>query len=259
LAHTGLALLAKETDINVQGQYEALRKYGRFPLGKPSDTEKELTANEVAAARQALATVLGSAQLYDSKTIGGGARTRRFEIIDQQLDRLCGLGLEASRRAWCLKTKSVLEGLPSDGAKSACIVRIIGEKDQKILSEGAQSVLGMWAVLQIDQGSTKMGIRNITQAEAAEVGKISYPDDSVVLKFYRFPVDVKENKVDRTKTVPGSWAAIRALHVLKARPVDAKGLKWNAQVTIPDTESKPRSLWLEFEFAKPLPQLDKWP
>ena len=259
LAHTGLSLLAKETDINVQGQYEELRKYNRFPLGKPRDTEKELTTDEVAAARKALATVLGSAQLYDSKTIGGGARTRRFELIDQQLDRLCGLGLEASRRAWCLKAKSVLAGLPAGGTKSACIVRIIGQKDQKILSEGGQSVLGMWAVLQVDQGSTKMGIRNITQAEASEVGKIAYPDDSVVLKFYRFPVDVKENKVDRTKTVPGPWAAIRGLHVLKARPADTKGLKWHAKVTIPDTESKPRSLWLEFEFAKPLPQLDKWP
>ncbi len=259
LAYTGLGLLAKETDINVQAQYEALRKYGRFPLGKPSDTEKELTADEVAAARKALATVLGSAQLYDSKTIGGGSRTRSFEIIDQQLDRLCGLGLEASRRAWCIKIKSVLEGLPADSAKSACIVRIIGEKDQNILNDGAQSVLGMWAVLEIDQGGTKMGIKNINQTEAAEVGKVRYPADSMVLKFYRFPVDVKDNKVDRTTTVPGAWAAIRALHVLKARPADDKGLKWNAQVTIQDTEAKPRSLWLELEFAKPLPRLDQWP
>ena len=33
----------------------------------------------------------------------------------------------------------------------------------------------------------------------------------------------------------------------------------DAQVTIKDTESKPRLLWLELEFAKPLPRLEQWP
>ncbi len=259
LAYTGLGVLAKEVDINVLAQYEALRKYARFPLGKPIETEKELTADEAIAARKALATVLGSAQLYDSKTIGGGARTRTFEVIDQQLDRLCGLGLEPGRRAWCMKAKAVLDGLPTGTDKIACTVRVIDEKNQKILAEGAQSVLGMWAVLEIDQGGTRMGIKNITQAETAEVGKFNYPDESVVLKFYRFPDDVRADKVDRTMTIPGTWAAIRMIHVLKARPADEKGLKWNAQVVIQDTESKPRSLWLELDFAKPLPKLDQWP
>jgi hypothetical protein len=259
LAYTGLGVLAKEVDINVQAQYEAVRKYGRFPLGKPNETEKELIADEVAAANKALATVLGSAQLYDSKTIGGGARTRTFEVIDQQLDRLCGLGLEPARRAWCMKAKAVLDGLPAGADKAACIVRIIDEKNQKILDEGAQSVLGIWAVLEIAQRGTRTGIKNITQAEPAEVGKVSYPDDSVVLKFYRFPDDVRADKVDRTMTIPGAWAVIRMIHTLKARPADEKGLKWNAQAIIQDTESKPRSLWLELEFAKPLPKLDQWP
>ena len=259
LAYTGLGLLAKEVDINVQAQYEAVRKYGRFPLGKPNETEKELTADEVAAARKAMATVLGSAQLYDGKTIGGGARTRTFEVIDQQLDRLCGLGLEPSRRAWCMKAKGVLDGLPAGADKLACTVRIIDDKNQKILDVGAQSVLGMWAVLEIAQGGTRTGIKNIIQAEPAEVGKVSYPDNSVVLKFYRFPDDVRADKVDRAMTIPGAWAAIRMIHVLTARPADEKGLKWNAQVVIQDTESKPRSLWLELEFAKPLPKLDQWP
>ena len=259
LAYTGLGLLAREVDINVLAQFDALRKYGRFPLGKPNETEKELIADEVVAANKALATVLGSAQLYDSKTIGGGARTRTFEVIDQQLDRLCGLGLEPARRAWCMKAKAVLDGLPAGADKAACIVRIIDEKNQKILDEGAQSVLGIWAVLEIAQRGTRTGIKNITQAEPAEVGKVSYPDDSVVLKFYRFPDDVRADKVDRTMTIPGAWAAIRMIHTLKARPADEKGLKWNAQVIIQDTESKPRSLWLELEFAKPLPKLDQWP
>jgi hypothetical protein len=259
LAYTGLGVLAKEVDINVLAQFDALRKYGRFPLGKPVETEKELTADEAAAAMKALATVLGSAQLYDAKTIGGGARTRTFEVIDQQLDRLCGLGLEPSRRAWCMKAKAVLDGLPAGADKLACTVRIIDEKNQKILDEGAQSVLGMWASLEIAQGGTRMGIKNIIQAEPAEVGKINYPDDSVVLKFYRFPTDVAAGKVDRTMTIPGAWAAIRIIHTLKAKPADEKGLKWNAQVIVQDTESKPRSLWLELEFAKPLPKLVDWP
>jgi hypothetical protein len=259
LAYTGLGVLAKEVDINVLAQFDALRKFGRFPLGKPNETEKELTADEVAAARKALATVLGSAQLYDAKTIGGGARTRTFEVIDQQFDRLCGLGLEPGRRAWCMKVKAVLEGLPDGPDKIACAVRIIDEKNQKILDAGAQSVLDMWAALEITQGGTQMGIKNIRQAEPAEVGKVSYPNDSVVLKFYRFPADVGANKVDRAMTIPGTWAAIRMIHVLKAKPADEKGLKWDLQVVIPDTESKPRSLWLELEFAKPLPKLVDWP
>jgi hypothetical protein len=259
LAYTGLGVLAKEVNINVQAQYEAVLKYKRFPLGKPVETEKELTADEAVAAMKALATVLGSAQLYDAKSIGGGARTRTFDVIDDRLGDLCGLGLEKGARAWCMKAKGVLDGLPAGTDKLACTVRIVDEKNQKILDEGAQSVLGMWASLEIAQGGTRMGIKNIIQAEPAEVGKVNYPDDSVVLKFYRFPTDVAAGKVDRTMTIPGAWAAIRMIHMLKAKPADEKGLKWNAQVIVQDTESKPRSLWLELEFAKPLPRLVDWP
>jgi len=259
LAYTGLSLLAKETDVNVLAQFEALRKYGRFPLGRPKKDEKELTPDEVAAARKALSTVLGSAQVYDAKTIGGGARTRAFEAIDRQLDRLCGLGLEPGRRSWCLKAKSVLDGLPGETDKLACTVRIVDEKNQKILNDKAQSVLGMWAVLEVIQGSARMGIKNITQAETADVGDVRYPDDTIVLKFYRYPVDVQGKKVDRTVTVPGPWSVIRAIHDLKAKCADSKGLKWHVQVIVPDADKTPRSLWLELEFAKPLPRLQQWP
>jgi hypothetical protein len=259
LAYTGLGVLAKEVNINVQAQYEAVLKYKRFPLGKPVETEKELTADEAAAALKALATVLGSAQLYDAKSIGGGARTRTFDVIDERLGDLCGLGLEKGARAWCMKAKTVLDGLPAGIDKLTCTVRIIDEKNQKILNADTQSVLGMWASLEITQSGTRMGIKNIIQAEPAEVGKVNYPGDSVVLRFYRFPDDVAANKVDREMTIPGTWAAIRMIHMLKAKPVDEKGLKWNAQVIIPDTESKQRSMWLELEFAKPLPKLVDWP
>lgn len=259
LAYTGLTLLARETDVNVQAQFEALRKYARFPVTKPKRDEKELTPDEVLTAQKALATVLGSAQLYDPKTIGGGARTRAFEAIDRQLDRLCGLGLEPGRRAWCMQAKNVLDGLAGGKDKLTCTIRIVDEKNQKILNDKAQSVLGMWAVVEVVQGTTRMGIKNVSQTETAELGKVKYPDDSIVLKFYRYPVDVQAGKVDRTATVPGAWAAIRAIHELTARPVDQKGNRWHVKVTIQGTDQNPRSLWLEFEFARPLPKLDQWP
>ena len=256
LAYAGLDLLAKEIDDRVQEAYEGLhQKYSRFPLTVPKAGAKELTVDESAAAREAVMQVMGAAKLYDSRNIGGGARTRGFEWIDARLDRLCGLGLDATSRQWCLKAKAVLDGLPPKGEKFECVVRVLGKGDQP----SGLSVLGMWAVLQIDQGKTQKGIRNINQSAVKDVGKIGFPSDELVFKFYRYPTDVEQKKVDRTKSISGAWGAMRLLHELKATRLPQQETKWHVELVIQDSEKRDRTLRLELEFPKPLPKLDQWP
>lgn len=256
LAYAGLRLLAKEIDVRVQEAYTDLRrKYNRFPITKPSPGAKELTADEAIEARLAVLEVLGAATVYDKKVVGGGARTRQFIEIDKQLDRLCGLGLAPENRAWCDKAKAVLMGLPPKGEAYSCTVSVLGKEDQA----QTLSVLGIWAVLQIDQGEAKKGIRNVTQPSIKDVGKIDYPAKDLVFKFYRYPVDVQKAKVDRTMSIPGTWASLRVLHVLNSKRVSPDGTKWHAEIVVQDSEGRNRSLWVELEFAKPLPKLTDWP
>jgi hypothetical protein len=256
LAYAGLRLLAKEIDVRVQQSYTDLhRMYSRFPITKPKPGTKELTAEEALAARAAVLRVLGAATIYNKKTIGGGSRTRQFIEIDKQLDRLCGLGLAPENRLWCEKAKAVLDGLPPKGEAYSCTVSILGKEDQA----QTLSVLGIWAVLQIDQGDTKAGIRNVTQPSVKDVGKIGYPGKDVVFKFYRFPVAVQQGNVDRTKSIPGTWASVGVIHVLNSKRVSQDGTKWHAEIVIQDSEGRNRSLWIELEFARPLPKLADWP
>ncbi len=260
LAYTGLKLLAREIDTNVQAAYQALhQRYSRFPLADPQANVDELSPAEAALAREAVLKVLGAAQVYDAKTIGGGARTRKFETIDQQLDRLCGLGLDPAKRAWCVKAKDLLSALPPSGEKYECTVRVIGAEQQQVLTGTGQSALGMWAAVQLDQGGVKRGIRNITQPKTKEAGKVDYPGKPVVLKFYRYPVDVNAGKVNKTQTIPGSWAPLRMLHVLRSQRDAKDGKLWQVEVVVQDSQNRSRSLWLELEFAKPLPRTDEWP
>jgi len=262
LANAGLQLLAKEIDVRVQEAYGDLhQKYSRFPITKPKPGAKELTAAEAVAARAAVLKVLGAATIYDKKQIGGGARTRQFIEIDKQLDRLCGLGLDPKNRRWCEKAKAVLDGLPAKGETYQCLVSILGKDEQA----QTLSVLGIWAVLQIDQGvdgagkPKRKGIRNVTQPAAAEAGKVEFPSEDLVFKFYRYPGDVQKNKVDRTKSIRGAWAAVRMLHVLNAGRASQDETKWRAELVVQDSEGRNRSLRIELGFAKPLPKLADWP
>jgi len=256
LAHAGLQLLAKEIDVRVQEAYDDLhKKYSRFPLTAAKPGVKELTIDEVAAARTALLKVLGAAIVYDKKTIGGGARTGPFAMIDKQLDRLCGLGLASENRQWCEKAKAVLDGLPGAGENFTCTVSVVPKKDQA----QTLSVLGIWAVIQIDQGATRAGIRNVTQPDVKEIGKVQYPGKEIVFKFYRYPGDVQKKKVDRTKSVAGNWAAIRMLQDIQGKRDVQDGKKWQVTLVIQDSEGRDRTLRLQLDFAKPFPKLDAWP
>ena len=256
LAYAGLRLLAKEIDVRVQQAYDDLhKKYSRFPLTKPKAGTKELTAAEAVAARTAVLKVLGAAKVYDKKCVGGGGRTKQFTEIDKQLDRLCGLGLNPENRKWCEKARIVLDGLPPSGETRICVVRILGKADQAQTA----SVLGIWAVLQIDQGGIRKGIRNTTQQTVKDAGKVEFPSKEVVLQFYRHPDDVEKKKVDRTKSIPGTWAAIGMLHTLKAKRTSQDGKKWQVELAVKDREGRDRTLRLELEFANPLPKLEDWP
>jgi hypothetical protein len=259
LAYIGLEVLANEIDVDVMAAYENLKKWGRFPLAKPKAGEAELTTLEVAESRVALDKVLGVAQVFADSSIGAGKRTGKFSDIDKQLDRICGLGLPADKRGWCLKVKEVLAALPASNEAFDCMASIVAEKDQRILAEGAQSVLGMWTALRIDQGAAKKGSLNVTQEATKAVGKLAYPGDAVVIKFYRFPVDVTNDKVDRTKSITGAWVPVRLLHELKSTRLTGDGRKWQVELTIADSEARPRVIWLELEFRNPLPMLKDWP
>lgn len=259
LAYVGLGVLANEIDVDVMAAYDNLKKWGRFPLAAPKAGEAELSTLEISEARVALDKVLGVAQVYADTSIGAGKRTGKFSDIDKQLDRICGLGLPPEKRTWCLKVKDVLAALPGSNESFDCIVSIVAEKDQKILADGAQSVLGMWAALRIDQGTGKKGSLNVMQEETKAVGKVAYSGDPVVFKFYRFPVDVTNDKVDRTRSVSGTWVPLRLLHDLKGKRLTGDGRKWQVELVIADSEARPRVVWLELEFKNPLPNLKDWP
>ena len=259
LAYTGLALLAKEIDVDVLAAFDDVKKWGRFPLARPDSSVKELTVAEVAQSRAALDKVLGVATVYAEPSIGAGKRTGRFAEIDRNLDRVCGLGLPSEKRAWCLKVKGVLDALPAGADTFDCVVSVMGEKDQKIAGGGSPSVLEQWQVLQIDQGAIKKGAVNVTQPETKVAAKLKYPGEGVVFRFYRFPKDFDEGKVDRTKSVAGAWVPVRLVHELKSKRLTGDGRKWQVEMIIADSDGRPRVLWLELDFKNPLPALENWP
>jgi hypothetical protein len=284
LGNAGLRLLAQEIDVDVNAAFRELARFSDFPLGKAG--ERELTPERLEQARAALDRVLGTAKVYESGQIGGGARTTKFSWIDAQLDRLCGLGLAKGRRGWCLKVKDVLAALPRPGRIFTCEVLILPVEEQTKLNDRLGRELNrrilnaheVWRTLRIFQGGERVGAANTTTyKKPVSAGKVEYPakvPDTIVLRFYRNPSDAAHHRM-KTFTGPkdaSSWAALRLLQTPHAR-VAPKGVgsetpepagagtasRWHVVVLEEDGQQKTRGLWLELSYKAPLPLPTQWP
>jgi len=271
LSYAGLKLLADEININVGKAYTDMLQFSRFPLSKPKGTEQELTAAEIGpapasssgklTARDALDRILGISRKYSPDSIGGGQRTQSLPVVDTYLDRLCGQGLEETKRSWCMKVQAILAGLPAAPDETMdCSVRVLAKKDQDILA-GTASAVGQWAYIEVTQGGKRKGVTQVTQGATKEIGKIAFPGKEVAFQFYRFPANFNAGVVDRTVKVPGQWGAVRLLHRGGVdRPKRAKdGTTWQVQLVVTDQQGRNRSLWVELVFPEPLPKIDDWP
>ena len=157
------------------------------------------------------------------------------------------------------KVKAVLAALPAEKKALACTVLVLPVQRQEEYAAGGAVATKIWTVLQIDQGTVNKGKLLTNQGELKKVGEIDFPGGEVVFKFYRYPQDVEQNKVDRTQSVVGAWAALRLLHTPNAKRVTEDGTKWHVELVVKDSEARSRSLWLELVFPKPVPKLEEWP
>jgi len=252
LSSTGLKTLAEAVDDRVRQSYDALALYARFPLAGPAAGGQELTAAEIDRARAALKTVRGALGSYGEQTIGGGQRTAKYTEINRRLDLLAGAGLPEAKRSHCDRIGEVLEALPKAGERFTCTVHIPAKQKQDELCAGRPSAVGPWQTIRLEQGGTKFA-DNLRPG--GKLGTVMYPGEDIVVKFFLVPRDQTIDNVSDKVTIPGLWAAIRAIHGPGAKPNAATrdGRRWYIRLTATDRMQKQHWLWLELEFEKKLP------
>jgi hypothetical protein len=266
LIYLGLVSLADEIQPEIEAILKELKPYARFPLDGPSRVDRDLTVDELLNAKALLAKLVTLRSVGEGKIIGEGANSG-IRRVDEQLDRLRNLQL-GDMVAWVKAANAVAAALPSDRKRAyACRVSIIPAQDQyKLLQDmnrtPTDSALPNWRIVDMGQRRRQEVDKFRTeQASVKTVGELSYPGDPITFRFYHYWGDPRDPQPEPSQTVTyrGEWAVLRMLHNAAAKPVAGEPLKWIVPLTLEDENKRERVFWLQLEFEKPFPLVEKWP
>lgn len=266
LIYLALVSLADEIQPEIDAILAQLRPYARFPLDVPRRVDRDLTVNELLEAKALLGKLVTLRTAGEGKTIGEGENTG-VRRVDAQLDRLRNLQL-GDMVAWVKAASAVAAALPPDPKRAyVCRVSIIPAQDQYRLLQDinltpADSSLPVWRI--VDMGQQKRQDVDKFRTEQAAIktlGELSYPGGPISFRFYHYWGDPRDPQPEPSRTVNylGLWSVLRMLHNSSAKPVAGDPLKWIVPITLEDEKKAERVFWVQLEFEKALPVVEKWP
>ena len=253
LAVESVRMLANDGQAEVSAGLAELAKYDRFPLAPLMADKVALTAAQVAAARQALRSVVGvleDAPVGEAgETLGLGGRTHD-KALDEQLERLRGQNLLAGKEKYLKRLSTLLKGLPEADKTLQAAVVVIKEK-----LKDPDSLNNVYAHLVISQANKELGVCDLRAMTSDHLDKITYPGETLKLGLRKIP----NGPIDKTILVDGPWAALRLLHLTAAKRNPKDPHKWTVELPVTDEAGKKWSVWLEVEYDQELPDLSDWP
>jgi hypothetical protein len=250
---------------------DLVRRYNRFPLNKPQEGRKSLTAAEAAEARKIVDGVVLQWKDTPAPAAPEGERaTRGRAVIRKRLEEIRKLRIPPAEWEWLKKVKSVLDGLPTADRELKCELWIPA-------AQPTPTAADRWVHIRVQQGGKEVGKGNTLPAADYKLCELRYPGEKVEINLYRNPVDPEPN---RSVVVDDIWAMVRLLHPGQLvdplfpgnpykhqwdaeKPAEKKEVfdpvKRNVVLTIEDDQHQARVLRLRLEFEKGLPRIEDWP
>ncbi len=232
--------------------YERLRADAAFPLARPVD-DRFMAPESVAAARASVKTIL----MRGAAGAGAPSALSKNAEFKTALERLGGQGLLTGEdRQWLERASAVLDALPEGDARTLqCRISILSGRP---LGEGERPLEFDFQAFNIVQGSGPCtAALRLGRGEAGGAVPVSFPGEAVRFCFF---TDAQRDTAGATREFAGPWAALRMLHELGATPVKESGNKvWEAKMDFPGDGGVKRVLWVQLEFSRAVPDLDKWP
>ena len=173
------------------------------------------------------------------------------------LERLGGQGLlTGDDRQWLERANAVLDALPEGDARTLqCRISVLGGRAP---GDGERPLEYDFQSFSVVQGAAPCTpALRLGRGEAGGSVSVSFPGESVRFCFF---TDAQRDTPGATREFAGPWAALRMLHELGATPVKESGNKvWEAKMDFPGDGGVKRVLWVQLEFSRAVPDLDKWP
>ncbi len=180
----------------------------KFPLERSSQVS--LTGDELILAGSLLNKVRLQ-ERFDSKTIGGGAKTS-IERIDQMLGRLREIQLPPTETKWFERIEQVFVSLPRGQDPYYCRVTLLGKEEQDRLVRGSeQLLLPFFRKFRLVQGTEKSGEVRTTSQDNKPIDDmiIRYPGPPLLVEFYEHAGDEKPSTSVKFSE---PWACLRMFH-----------------------------------------------
>ena len=251
---------------------ELLKRYNRFPLNRPQERDKALTAAEANEARKIVeALVLQWKEAPASTAPAEGERaTRGRAVVRKMLEEIRKLRIPPPEWEWLKRVKAVLDGLPTADRALKCELWIPA-------TQPTPTAAHRWVHIRVKMGGKEVGKGNTLPAADYKLCDLWYPGEKLEIHLYRNPVDPEPS---RAVDVEDIWAMVRLLHPGQlADPLFADKrfkhlwevdratekkevfdpVKRNVMLTIMDDQQQPRLLRLRLELEKGLPRIEDWP
>ncbi len=273
LTYEFLRLLSDGAAKQGRGMVDDLtRRYSRFPLVRPQELGKPLTAVEVTAARKIVeALVLQWKETPAPPPPPEGERaTRGRAVVRKRLEEIRRLRIPPAEWEWLKQVKVVLDGLPTADRALRCELWVPA-------TQPTPTAAHRWVHIRVLQGGKEVGKGNTLPAADYKLADLWYPGEKVEVHLYQNPVDPEPK---RAVVVDDPWAMVRLLHAGKLidplhpgdkfshlwdveKPTEKKEVfdpvKRNILLSIEDDQHQPRLLRLRLEFEKGLPRIEDWP
>jgi len=211
LTYTLLSQMGKQVQNEGYKAFHDLKtSYGdKFPMELGS--RANLTRNEFILAGSLLNKVRLQ-ERFDSKTIGGGAKTS-IDRIDQMFGRLREIQLPQNETQWFEKIERLFVSLPGGQDPYYCRVTLLSNKEQNRLVRGSeQLLLPFFRKFRLVQGKDKSReVRTISKDnKAIDDLIIQYPGPPILVEFYEHAGDEKPSTNPVKFSQP--WACLRMFH-----------------------------------------------
>jgi hypothetical protein len=262
LARMAVESIADDVILNSQGIVQDLKRYARFPLDAPRPGVSALSAQEALHVVRELRKLRIWDMTPEPKSLGEGQETGDVDA-DRQLGRLRALDL-GGRLTWIRAARGVFNALPAEeGLRVVCNVSIPSlDEQQKLLDArglGNMRDVGahtFWSILDLRQGSRQSTRFRTAQGQTTRVERLTIPGDPFEFRLFRYHSDATP---DRTVSFGEPWGCLEILHALPSRQSQDSPGTWHVPLTMPDETGRDRTLWLQFDFEKPIPALSDWP
>ncbi|MBT3376057.1 MAG: hypothetical protein HN742_21725 [Lentisphaerae bacterium] len=263
-----LSSLARETATLSSDAIGELNSRRRFPLARPVSGTPALSSDDIVSVQKMIERTRPGSELYPAGAIGAGGRTG-VSRVDTGLEQLHRPPLNENDRRWIEAAYEVLRPFSGRQKVLTCTASVSG-----VGAAGAPAntshVYEMWRVVELSQGTRSLGKSRTDRGQDQVLGKIEYPGEPVVLKFYRY---LDDQTPARVISIAGPWACLRLLF---AGPLEGSGdvsshsvwgpsdrreggAVWTCPLAVRDDEGVSRGMALKLEFSHELPNLSDWP